>query len=47
MLDAGSPKQLLIVELNSLEAFIAINGNKRLVKYKLNKTTKNDIIKYK
>lgn len=35
MLDCGSPKKLLVVELRSNEAYIAYNGNNRLVKYNL------------
>ena len=38
MLDCGSPKQLLVVELNSMEAFMAAPDKKRLVKYKLDPT---------
>lgn len=37
MLDCGSPKQLLVVEVNSMEAYMAKPG-KRLVKYKLKET---------
>jgi hypothetical protein len=40
MLDCGSPKQLLCVELRSREAYIALPGNNRLVKYKLEETIK-------
>ncbi|HVI41865.1 MAG TPA: metallophosphoesterase [Anaerovoracaceae bacterium] len=39
MLDAGSPRQLLLLELNSMEAFMAYPNKKRLVKYNLQKHT--------
>lgn len=38
MLDCGSPQQLLVVELNSMEAFMAYNDKKRLLKYDLEET---------
>lgn len=38
MLDAGAPKQLLVVELRSMEAFMAEGTNSRLVKYQLEET---------
>jgi serine/threonine protein phosphatase 1 len=38
MLDAGSPNQLLVVELNSLQAFMAKSNNTRLVSWDLSKT---------
>jgi len=41
MLDSGSPKELLVVELNSLEAYKAFPDNERLVKYNLEKTVRN------
>lgn len=40
MLDVGSPRQLLVVELNSMEAFIAYPNKSRLVKYELKETVK-------
>jgi len=40
MLDCGSPRRLLVAELQSMQAFMAINGNARLVKYQLKKTKK-------
>lgn len=43
MLDAGSPSKLLVLELNSLEAFIADKDNDRLVKFDINKTSKDDL----
>jgi len=39
MLDAGAPHQLLVVELRSMEAYMAHPGNNRLVKYPLEETT--------
>lgn len=41
MLDCGSPKQLLIVELRSKEAFFAYPDKDRLVKFELKETEKN------
>ena len=38
MLDCGAPHQLLAVELNSMEAFMASPLKKRLVKYSLTET---------
>lgn len=35
MLDCGAPNKLLVVELNSMEAFMAYNDKKRLLKYEL------------
>lgn len=35
MLDSGSPKQLLIVELNSMEAFMAYPGQSKMTKFNL------------
>lgn len=40
MLDAGGPKQVLVVELNTLEAFIAKGDNAKLTAYNLEKTVK-------
>jgi serine/threonine protein phosphatase 1 len=41
MLDAGSPKRLLILEANSREAFIAENDKSKLLKF----STSNSIVK--
>ncbi len=41
MIDAGSPRQLLILEANSRQAFIADSQNTKLVKY----STANSIVK--
>lgn len=38
MLDVGAPKQLLIVEMNSMEAFMAYPDKDRMVKYELKET---------
>lgn len=38
MLDCGSPKQLLVVEMNSLEAYMAYPNQSRMVKYELKET---------
>lgn len=38
MLDIGSPKQLLVVELGSLRAMVAKPGKNRLVEYELKET---------
>lgn len=38
MLDCGSPDQLLVVELNSMEAFMSYPNKNRLVKYELKET---------
>ena len=40
MLDCGSPRQLLVVELNSMEAYMAYPDKDRLVKYELKETVK-------
>lgn len=40
MLDCGSPKKLLVVELYSMESFIAKPDKKRLIKYELTETVK-------
>lgn len=40
MLDCGAPNKLLVVELNSMEAFMAYNDKKRLLKYELQETVK-------
>lgn len=40
MLDVGGPRQLLVTELNSREAFIAKEDNAKLTTYKLEKTAK-------
>jgi len=44
MLDCGAPKKLLVVELNSMEAFIASYNKKRLVKFELKETVKRKSI---
>lgn len=41
MLDCGSPKQLLVAELNSMQAFMAYPDKDRLVKFELKETVKN------
>lgn len=38
MLDCGSPKQLLVTELKSMEAYMAQVGKDRMVKYELEET---------
>ncbi|KKN67649.1 hypothetical protein LCGC14_0459080 [marine sediment metagenome] len=38
MLDCGSPRQLLVIELNSMEAFMAYPDKKRLIKHELQET---------
>ena len=40
MLDCGSPKQLLVVELNSRQAYMSYPNKDRLVKFELKETTK-------
>jgi serine/threonine protein phosphatase 1 len=40
MLDCGSPKRLLVVEANSMEAYMAHPDKKRLLKYELKETVK-------
>jgi serine/threonine protein phosphatase 1 len=40
MLDCGSPKRLLVVELNSNEAFMAYPNKKRLLSFDLEETSK-------
>lgn len=39
MLDCGSPSQLLVVELRTMEAYMAAGVKTRLVKYELKETT--------
>lgn len=39
MLDCGSPTQLLVVEMNTLEAYMAYPGKTRMLKYELKETT--------
>lgn len=45
MLDAGSPRRLMAVELNSMEAFMAYPDNDRLVKYELKEGFQDKVIK--
>ena len=40
MLDCGSPKRLLITEINSMEAFMAEPNKSKLVKFTLEETIK-------
>jgi serine/threonine protein phosphatase 1 len=40
MFDCGGPKRLMVVELNSLEAFMAYPDKDRLIKYELEETVK-------
>ncbi len=40
MLDCGSPKQLLVVELGSMESFMAYPNKDRMVKFELKETEK-------
>lgn len=44
MLDCGSPKQLLVIEAHTREAFMAKPG-KRLLKFNLKNTVKDDLVK--
>lgn len=43
MLDCGSPKQLLVVELRSREAYMSYPDQKRMVKYELKNTVKRKL----
>lgn len=38
MLDCGSPRQLLVAELRSMEAYMVYQGNGRMVRYELKET---------
>lgn len=44
MLDIGSPRQLLVVEANTREAFVAKHNKDRLVKFEIQPSTKNHFV---